>query len=89
MMDSVQRFKILLSGEGSLVDWIVAIKKSHNCFEQWGLVNEDVKRHQEILIEAGALAVKLTGSGGGGYVLSLWESVPSAKLPFEMMDCFN
>lgn len=77
------------SHNGSLHDWIKAIKKSNHCFEQWGLITDNVRNHQKILTDAGALAVKLTGSGGGGYVLSLWEGKPSQKLPFELIACFE
>lgn len=90
MLESVQSLKtLLMSSDSNLIDWIKAIKKSNNCFEQWGLVTEAVKKHQDQLLENGALAVKLTGSGGGGYVLSLWEAEPPKNLPFEMMDCFG
>lgn len=53
-----------------------AMNKAANCFHQWGLVSESLQRHMEHLSEAGALAVKPTGSGGGGYVISLWGSEP-------------
>ncbi|MGZ3690578.1 MAG: mevalonate kinase family protein [Pseudobdellovibrio sp.] len=89
MIESVNQLKNLLSESGSLIEWIKAIKKSNSCFEQWGLVTEGVKKHQSILLDQGALAVKLTGSGGGGYVLSLWEGAPPATMPFEMIACFE
>jgi len=90
MQQAVLEFKnLLLSGSHSLVDWTSAVNKSNHCFEQWGLVTENVKKHQKLLLDAGALAAKLTGSGGGGYVLSLWESKPLTKLPFEIIDCFS
>lgn len=72
-----------------LLSWSRAISQSNQCFEKWGLLTENVKQHQGKLIEAGALAVKLTGSGGGGYVLSLWQNSPPANLPFEMIACFE
>lgn len=78
-----------LSKNESLSEWSLAISKSNQCFEQWGLISENVKQHQNVLLKAGAMAVKLTGSGGGGYVLSLWENVPSSELPFEMIACFE
>lgn len=89
MDESVQQFKALLVSPVSLIDWIKAIKKSNNCFEQWGLVTDTVKSHQQKLIDSGALAVKLTGSGGGGYVVSLWETQPPADIGFEMIACFQ
>lgn len=88
MRESVAAFKELLQAESPLLEWIKTVKKSNHCFEQWGLVTENVRRHEKILSDAGALAVKLTGSGGGGYMLSLWEGTPPA-LPFEMIACFE
>ncbi len=72
-----------------LLSWSKAISQSNQCFEKWGLLTENVKQHQAKLIEAGALAVKLTGSGGGGYVLSLWQNSPPVNLPFEMIACLE
>lgn len=62
-----------------------AIHAAADCFQQWGLVNECLQGHMHQLTKAGALAVKPTGSGGGGYVISLWESKPP-KLPFELLN---
>lgn len=89
MKESVEQFKYLLTHSAELTDWAKAIHKSQNCFEKWGLITEQVKQHQKTLVDAGALAVKLTGSGGGGYVLSLWEKAPPLDLPFEMIACFS
>ena len=89
MQEAVLDFKKLLTESNTSSGWIKAVEKSNHCFEQWGLVTENVKKHQNQLLDAGALAVKLTGSGGGGYVLSLWESKPAIELPFEIMDCFE
>lgn len=89
MIESVEQLKKLLADNGSLIEWIKAIKKANSCFEQWGLVTDAVKKHQNLLLDQGALAVKLTGSGGGGYVLSLWETQPPVNLPFEMIACFQ
>lgn len=49
-----------------------AINQAMNCFEQWGLISEPLQQHMQTLREKGALAVKPTGSGGGGYVVGLW-----------------
>ena len=61
-----------------------AITQAANCFRQWGLVSESLERHMLNLTEAGALAVKPTGSGGGGYVVSLWKSTPP-KMAIELI----
>ncbi len=51
-----------------------AIDKANDCFKQWGLVHGPLKYHMSELLKNGALAVKPTGSGDGGYVLSLWPN---------------
>ncbi|WP_298622483.1 mevalonate kinase [uncultured Legionella sp.] len=53
-----------------------AMNKAADCFFQWGLVSESLQQHMNALFDAGALAVKPTGSGGGGFVLSLWDKQP-------------
>jgi mevalonate kinase len=53
---------------------------ANSCFVDWGLSFGELERHIAELREAGAAAVKPTGSGGGGYVLSLWDGEPSEKL---------
>ena len=50
-----------------------ALLLGRDCFEKWGLVFGSLEDHMKMLDEAGALAVKPTGSGGGGFALSLWE----------------
>lgn len=42
------------------------------CFQDWGLINPEMKIKMDKLYQQGALAVKPTGSGGGGFLLSLW-----------------
>ena len=51
-----------------------AINTAADCFQQWGLISTSLGQHMQALRDAGAIAVKPTGSGGGGYVLSLWHS---------------
>lgn len=53
-----------------------AINTAHTCFRQWGLANGKVEHHINHLLEAGALAAKPTGSGDGGFILSLWAEPP-------------
>jgi mevalonate kinase len=50
-----------------------SINSACDCFKNWGLVNEPLKHHMNQLQRAGAIAVKPTGSGLGGFVLSLWD----------------
>lgn len=49
-----------------------AIQQAHTCFQDWGLIPPALEQHMQDLLQAGALAVKPTGSGGGGYAMSLW-----------------
>lgn len=49
-----------------------ALQQARTCFENWGLITPDLQQHMESLCAQGAAAVKPTGSGGGGYVISLW-----------------
>jgi len=53
-----------------------AINNAAACFQQWGLVSMSLNQHMQKLRDKGAVAVKPTGSGGGGFVISLWKSMP-------------
>jgi len=50
-----------------------AMNRASLCFQQWGLIPKVMRDHMEQLRNQGAIAVKPTGSGGGGYVVSLWD----------------
>lgn len=65
-----------------------AIESAGTCFKEWGLADGAVAEHERKLREAGAVAVKPTGSGGGGYMLSLWASLPPVSLQGELIACF-
>ncbi|PJD92507.1 MAG: mevalonate kinase [Legionella sp.] len=54
-----------------------AIHQAQDCFKHWGLITPALEEHMQALYQQGALAVKPTGSGGGGHVISLWESFDS------------
>ena len=62
-----------------------AINDAYACFKAWGLVNRGLEEHIQGLKTAGATAVKPTGAGAGGYVLSLWEKTPPDDLGFELL----
>jgi len=65
------------TGLAALRQLAQAIDQAGECFLRWGLVDEDMHQHMVRLRQQGALAVKPTGSGAGGYVLSLWDREPS------------
>lgn len=61
-----------------------AFELGYTCFEEWGLITPTLHHHIEQLKKAGAIAVKPTGSGGGGHLLSLWgapcDAIQSLKI---------
>jgi len=50
------------------------------CFAGWDLIGGEPQRHMQWLRESGAVAVKPTGSGNGGYVASLWSETPGPNV---------
>lgn len=64
---SSERASVLKLAEG--------MKKAASCFEAWGLVTPMMKKvMQQLQSLPECLAVKPTGSGGGGYLLALFDS---------------
>lgn len=49
---------------------------ARECFERWGLTKGSLEDHMRQLESLGASAVKPTGSGKGGHVLSYWKTSP-------------
>lgn len=74
----VERLSLLAEG----------IQLAATCFHEWGLTEGPVENHMEWLQTQGALAAKPTGSGGGGYVLSLWSGKPSDEALEKLIPCF-
>jgi len=77
MSQSVDQARKALEAEytpHSLTLLIQAIQQAHDCFQQWRLITPTLYHHMQQLLHQGALAVKPTGSGGGGMVMSLWET---------------
>jgi mevalonate kinase len=59
-------------GEGGLGLLSDAMKRAQECFYEWQLVPGEARRMEDELVRQGALAAKLTGAGGGGFVVALW-----------------
>jgi mevalonate kinase len=57
--------------EAGLSPLIASMALSQSCFEGWGLVPASVQDQIKKLKESGALAVRLTGAGGGGFLVEL------------------
>ena len=57
-----------------------AIGIAYLCFRRWSLISEALKKHIDQCQKDGAIASKPTGSGGGGYVLSLFDHLPSQAI---------
>lgn len=55
---------------------VVALKKACQCFSKWQLIPPALQNHIDHLYALGADAVKPTGAGGGGMLLSLWREEP-------------
>lgn len=87
-IDSDMRQAVQMAEEALLVNsesagfpvLVSAIELARTCFERWGLASGEIGSHMESLVKAGAQAVKPTGSGDGGYVLSLWNEPPPPVL---------
>jgi len=65
-------------------DYLPLLKDSmelgSQCFKEWGLVGQSLEKHMNMLKDKGALATKPTGSGDGGFVLSLWSQAPDSSV---------
>lgn len=92
MRDSVFLAEKALTVKMSEADRLVLLTRAIDlgcaCFEEWDLVRGELGRHLAWLKENGALAVKPTGSGGGGYALSLWEKSPPREIEPQLIPVF-
>lgn len=88
MHKSVELAQMALTQNKSTEDLALlsdAINLAGKCFEKWQLCNAKLQSHIDWLRNHGAIAVKPTGSGSGGYVLSLWQNEPPANIQPELI----
>jgi mevalonate kinase len=85
MSQAVTMAQSALAKEGDILGLAEALQIGQSCYRDWGLVPKEVADKIEALTQAGALACKLTGSGGGGFLLTLWKQKP----PAASIACFN
>lgn len=64
------------------------IKGASQCFRDWGLYTTEMEKIESRLSQEGAVAVKPTGSGGGGFMLSLWTTIPDVR-KLDLIPCFQ
>lgn len=76
MVKSFELARAALLEEGNVEKLRQSMMLGRQCFERWGLVSDDLAKHMTFLQSQGAVAVKPTGSGDGGFVLSLWSVAP-------------
>jgi mevalonate kinase len=62
----------LAQGRFAALDGVAqAMNDAQACMRAWGLIPDEIARQEALLRREGALAVKLTGSGGGGFLVAL------------------
>ncbi len=93
MAVSVEKLKKLMTSAPSNLDramgeFVEALNQARQCFQEWGLIEGGLEREIHRVLKLGALAAKPTGSGGGGYVLSLWASEPPPEIRSNLISCW-
>jgi mevalonate kinase len=73
-----------LDADKGLAQMKEAMNLARSCFELWGLSPDE---HIQWLLTHGAVAAKPTGSGGGGFILSLWSQEPPAEIKSRLIPC--
>ncbi len=77
MQEAVALAKEALLTDGEVNKLKQSLNIASHCFAEWGLMSQSLTNHMDHLKEMGALACKPTGSGDGGFVLSLWNQAPT------------
>lgn len=80
-LDDRMEKAVALMAQDSLLALQEAMEMASSCFREWNLIPPLVEEQMKALKARGALAVKPTGSGNGGFLLSLWEHPPLGLLP--------
>jgi mevalonate kinase len=80
---------LVINSSNVSTDLLSAINQAAHCFHQWGLDDGLVREEMDMLRDHGALAVKPTGSGGGGFILSYWQNDPPDKLKSKLISCWQ
>ncbi len=80
MQKAVDIAKKALHEKAQISKLVTALNLAESCFERWSLIGKKLREHMSFLKQNGALATKPTGSGDGGFVLSLWDNHPPKKL---------
>ena len=75
-------------GEEQMSQMKQALDLAANCFTVWGLMSADLEDHINKLKHWGALAAKPTGSGEGGFVISLWDKTPPSHGEVDFISLF-
>lgn len=80
MQESVLMAKEALEINNAIDLLASSINLAAACFKDWGLINSNMLNHIKQLEDLGAIAVKPTGSGSGGYLISLWRQALSDEV---------
>ncbi|MCO5143812.1 MAG: hypothetical protein M9962_12045 [Oligoflexia bacterium] len=59
-----------------------SLEQAYECFSSWGLVTENMTKLRADILKKGALAVKPTGSGAGGFLLAYWDEQNEDRFSF-------
>lgn len=83
LLDEKMNFaaKVCVEGlkSGKIEPLMEGIGLANKVFKSWNLYNSEMIELENLLYKQGALAVKPIGSGLGGYLLSLWNELPTSN----------